>query len=296
MAWQGVNQGMKAQYVCTSYVGFGWTLHWPGTNQLTQLCWTDYYFDVSIAGTNGTRLFPDPFPASRFRWSSRHADPEMYPDGSGGFDPLRYWGPAIADPFFGAPIDLVAGRYTYWKVTFQVSVRPRVYMTHSFKSISCLASDRFAIDVQLMSIYLSILSDSQRVQESLLMSNLDLFGFACSEGPRIPRSLLLIVSDIIIAMIMTMTRMILCVLLGSAGGPSAWIIAAFVAGSRFYYDCFWLVYIASGFLLLTFIFFGSLTVMNMLLGVLVEARFDVLSTCWDPGFWRASEDFWLLLR
>ena len=83
-----------------------------------------------------------------------------------------------------------------------------------FQSISCLASDRFAIDVQLMSIYLSILSDSQRVQESLLMSNLDLFGFACSEGPRIPRSLLLIVSDIIIAMIMTMTRMILCVLLG----------------------------------------------------------------------------------
>ena len=54
----------------------------------------DYYLDVSIAGTRWYRAVPGPFVALHPRWSGHHADLEMHPDGSGGFDPLRYWGPA----------------------------------------------------------------------------------------------------------------------------------------------------------------------------------------------------------
>lgn len=57
----------------------------------------DYYLDVSIAGTRWYRAVPGPFVALHPRWSGHHADLEMHPDGSGGFDPLRYWGPAVTE-------------------------------------------------------------------------------------------------------------------------------------------------------------------------------------------------------
>ena len=69
------------------------------------------------------------------------------------------------------------------------------------------------------------------------MSNLDYFSLACSEGPRIPRSLLLICvqhrchdNDTYDSSCFVGWAL--------AGGPIALIITAFVAGSRFYYDCF----------------------------------------------------------